>query len=199
MVGGAPTPWLMVGQCATVAVNGPAYPPPPGGDGPYYLGAVIDPQNAQPELIEDNNSSSGYRMGVGNAPDFVVKSVTGPASAQPWQSVTAQVEVCNEGTADGSTDVEVYLSTDDVITPPYGVPQRAGLPVRDGADAMADEGAVRDGGGEWVGVRAAAGDRRPVLPRRGGGPAKRTAGAQSRTTTATRATGWEWGTARTSS
>ena len=128
LVGGAPTPWLMVGQCATVAVNIGAYPPPPGGDGAYYLGAVIDPQNAQPELIEDNNSSSGYRMGVGNAPDFVVKSVTGPASAQPGQSFTAQVEVCNEGTADGSTDVEVYLSADAVITPPYGVPQPPDYP-----------------------------------------------------------------------
>ena len=101
-----------------MAVNGPAYVPPPGGDGAYYLGAVIDAQNTQPELMEDNNSNSGYRMGVGNRADFIVKSVTGPASAQPGQQVTAQVEVCNQGTMDGSTDVEVYLSADAVITPP---------------------------------------------------------------------------------
>ncbi|WP_164021941.1 CARDB domain-containing protein, partial [Pyxidicoccus trucidator] len=114
-VGGAPSGPLYPGQCATVPVQGNAWLPPPGIEGPYHLGAVVDPSNNRPELLEDNNSSSGYRIGVGDAPDFVVTSVTGPTSVQDGQPLTAQVTVCNHGTRPGDTLVELYLSADATI------------------------------------------------------------------------------------
>src|SRR5438045_345045 len=107
----------MPGQCATVAVNGPAYLPPPGTEGPYYLGAVVDPRNYKVELIDDNNRNPCSRMGVGNMADFVVKSVTDPPSSPTRRSSELQVQVCNQGTMADSTDVEVYLSADAIITP----------------------------------------------------------------------------------
>ncbi|WP_275899254.1 CARDB domain-containing protein, partial [Pyxidicoccus caerfyrddinensis] len=81
----------------------------------YHLGAVVDPSNNRQELIEDNNSSSGYRIGVGNRPDFVITSVTGPTSVQDGQPLTAQVTVCNQGTNSGDSQVELYLSADAII------------------------------------------------------------------------------------
>jgi subtilase family serine protease len=115
LLGSAPTNYLNPGQCSTVPVTGYAYPPPPGSDGAFHLGGVVDPYDYRLELIEDNNSLAGYRLGLGYRPDFVVTSVTGPASAQPGQNITAQVTVCNNGTQGDSTDVEVYLSADDAI------------------------------------------------------------------------------------
>ncbi len=117
MLGSAPIDYLAPGQCATVPVEGNAYPPSPGFDGPYYVGAVVDADGYQEELIEDNNALAGYRMGVGHRPDFVVTSVTGPSSTEESHLITAQVKVCNQGTQAGSTDVEVYLSADQVIRP----------------------------------------------------------------------------------
>ncbi|WP_275899249.1 CARDB domain-containing protein, partial [Pyxidicoccus caerfyrddinensis] len=114
-VGNAPTGWLMQGQCATIPIQGSAWLPPPGLQGAYHLGAVVDPSNNRQELIEDNNSSSGYRIGVGSAPDFVITSVTGPTSVQDGQPLTAQVTVCNQGTNSGDAQVELYLSADATI------------------------------------------------------------------------------------
>ncbi|WP_257454155.1 CARDB domain-containing protein [Archangium lipolyticum] len=113
-VGSVPSPYLNAGQCQTLAVQGPAYVP---ADGAYYLGAVADPQSSVAELIEDNNTKAGTRLGIGNKPDFVVSAVTGPASALPGQQLTASVMVCNQGTQAGTTSVEVYLSADTTITP----------------------------------------------------------------------------------
>jgi subtilase family serine protease len=112
--GYASLPVLDPGQCQTLAVQNPAWVPT---DGAYYLGAVIDPQNGLPELIENNNATAGTRMGVGSKPDFTVSSASGPASALPGQAITASVTVCNQGTQPGSAPVEVYLSSDATITP----------------------------------------------------------------------------------
>jgi subtilase family serine protease len=117
-VGMAPVPYLYPGQCTTVAVSGSANVPYPGGEGAYYLGAAVDPFNSRPELIEDNNTKAGDRMGVGNRSDMVVASVTGPASAMPGQSITVQATVCNQGTQGDSTNLEAYLSADANIRPP---------------------------------------------------------------------------------
>ncbi|MFL5349964.1 MAG: CARDB domain-containing protein, partial [Hyalangium sp.] len=135
LVGSASTNVLNPNQCVTVPVSGNAYTPPPGMDGPYYVGAVVDPRGMRPELIEDNNALAGYRMGVGNRPDFVVTSVTGPASVQNGNPLSTQVTVCNRGTLADSTDVEVYLSADDTIR----------------ADADPSSGAPKD---SWVGSAA---------------------------------------------
>ncbi|WP_309243013.1 CARDB domain-containing protein, partial [Hyalangium versicolor] len=114
-VGSAFSEYLTPGQCRTVPVSGSAQSPEPGSEGAYYVGAVADPHEGRPELIEDNNALAGYRMGVGYGPDFVITSVTGSASAEEGQRMTAQVTVCNRGTRGSYTDVEVYLSADDVI------------------------------------------------------------------------------------
>ncbi len=115
LVGGASTSYLVPGQCQVLSVSGPAST---SSEGAHYLGAVVDPQDSRTELIEDNNAKAGSRIGVGYRPDFVVSAVTGPASAQQGQQITASVTVCNQGTQVGQTIVEMYLSSDATITPP---------------------------------------------------------------------------------
>ncbi|MDC0711305.1 CARDB domain-containing protein [Stigmatella sp. ncwal1] len=113
-VGSESLSWLEPGQCQTLTVRGSA-----GGsssDGAYYLGAVVDPWNNALELIEDNNTKVGSRVGVGDATDFVVTQVTSPPNVQPGQSFNAAVTVCNQGTRGGDTLVELYLSQDTIIT-----------------------------------------------------------------------------------
>ncbi|WP_164014115.1 CARDB domain-containing protein [Pyxidicoccus trucidator] len=104
---------LAPGQCVTRTYEG--YP----GwiQGQYYLGAMVDPLNGTPEFFEDNNTRVGSRMGFGDGPDFVVSSVSGTSSAMPGASISAAVRVCNQGTASGGADVELYLSQDVIITP----------------------------------------------------------------------------------
>jgi subtilase family serine protease len=85
--------------------------------GAYHLGAIADPYNNVPELIESNNSSAGYLLGVGWAPDLVVTSVSGPPSAQPGGSFMATATVCNQGTQSSpGTYLELHLSSDSTIT-----------------------------------------------------------------------------------
>ncbi|MBZ4422977.1 CARDB domain-containing protein [Myxococcus sp. RHSTA-1-4] len=104
------------GQCRTVTVNGA---PPDGPEGTYSLGAIVDPYDMDTELIENNNTLAGERIGVGYRPDFVVTSITGPASALNGQSVDYTATVCNQGSREGHAEVSVYLSADTVITPAF--------------------------------------------------------------------------------
>ncbi|NMO13367.1 hypothetical protein HPC49_08480 [Pyxidicoccus fallax] len=119
-VGGAPTDTLAPGQCTTLAVPGSTWLPAPGMPGGYQLGAVVDPRNQRTELREDNNIASGYRIGVGAEPDFIITAVKGPASVQVGQSLTAQVTVCNQGTEPSGTWVELLLSADAILRPNPG-------------------------------------------------------------------------------
>ncbi|WP_158513097.1 CARDB domain-containing protein [Myxococcus hansupus] len=86
-------------------------------EGAYHLGAIVDPAQAVPELVEINNTHAATRIGVGARPDFVVTSVTGPESALPGQALSSNVQVCNQGTTPGSAPVELYLTADDIVTP----------------------------------------------------------------------------------
>jgi hypothetical protein len=113
-VGMMPTDYLEPGQCQTFTRSVSAWVPNPG---IWYLGAAADPGRGRSELIEDNNALAGTRMGVGSRPDFVVTAVKGPASVRSGQQFTATVTVCNQGTEPDSTDVELYFSSDTVITP----------------------------------------------------------------------------------
>jgi subtilase family serine protease len=113
-VGGAPFPFLAAGQCAAVNVNANAFVPP----GAWVLGAIADPFNFQTELLESNNALAGATMGIGNGPDFVVRSVSGPASASPGQTMWIQIEVCNDGTMGGTPPHAIaVLSSDAQPTP----------------------------------------------------------------------------------
>jgi subtilase family serine protease len=116
-VGMAPTGMLYPGQCTTVSIPGNAYPPHPFQEGAFYLGAVVDPFNVREELLKDNNANAGSRVGVGSRPDFVVTTVTGPASVQPGASFTASASICNRGQAGDSTEVALYLSADATLRP----------------------------------------------------------------------------------
>jgi len=110
--GNLPVPWLDTGACTTV--TGSVWAPGP--QGTYFFGAIVYPWNGIPELFDDNNTFSGTRVGVGNAPDFYVKSVSTAPSALPGAQVTVTATVCNQGTTPGSTPVSVYFSTNDSIT-----------------------------------------------------------------------------------
>ncbi|MFP2910183.1 CARDB domain-containing protein, partial [Pyxidicoccus sp. 3LFB2] len=116
-VGGASVGHLLPGQCATVPVSGNAYPPPPGDEGAYFLGAFVDPGYQRFELREDNNAHAGHMLGVGHGPDFVVTDVKGPPSTQTPHPFTAQVTVCNQGTQPGDAALALVLSADSVIRP----------------------------------------------------------------------------------
>jgi hypothetical protein len=113
------TDYLVPGQCQTLTVQGHPYV----SEGTYYLGAWVDEYGGNNnELFEDNNTLAGHRIGVGELPDFVVTSVTGPTSVRRGQDFTADVTVCNQGTRPGNTRVDLYLSEDEVITPAWPEP-----------------------------------------------------------------------------
>ncbi|EPX62089.1 putative fibronectin type III domain protein [Cystobacter fuscus DSM 2262] len=120
LVGVVQVPSLFPGRCATVSLSGSISPPPVSGPDTraFHLGAMVDPDNTTQELIEGNNTHSGYLLGVGTGADFVITSVKGPASVQPGQPLTAQVTVCNQGTVAESTRVALLLSEDASIRPP---------------------------------------------------------------------------------
>jgi hypothetical protein len=120
---------LAPGQCATQQVQASAYAPQ---EGAWYLGVAIEssPYSYPQELRTDNNTrASDEPMGIGYAPDYVVKSVTGPASAQPGQSFLASVTLCNEGTDSGSPSAYLVLSQDTNIQSPFNQPYPVDLPL----------------------------------------------------------------------
>ncbi|MFY0575438.1 CARDB domain-containing protein [Cystobacter fuscus] len=124
VVGDQPVPSVLPGQCVTVTLSGQAQGLPPRwpGDWGFYLGAVVDPNNATPELIEDNNVHSGYRLGVGPEADFFISEMESPVSVRSGQSLGVQLTVCNQGTRAGSTRVRALLSTDAT----FGLPSPQG-------------------------------------------------------------------------
>ena len=115
------------GDCQVVTATGDTFGVTPGAK---YLGAIADVPNAVPELFEDNNAHTGPRLGVGNGPDFIVKSVTAPATITLGTPIAATLEVCNQGNQTGHTPVELFLSQDAVITPPGGPNQPGDYPLR---------------------------------------------------------------------
>src|SRR6185503_10489750 len=68
----APVPNLNPGQCTTVTAMG--YPWV--ADGAYVLGAIVDPWESAPELLEANNATAGNAIGIGFEPDLIVSAVS---------------------------------------------------------------------------------------------------------------------------
>jgi subtilase family serine protease len=125
VVGVVSLPPLAVAQCITTPVsgqvNGSPYSPP---DSPRYLGARADASQQVTELREDNNGLVTSRLAIGYGPDLVIRSVTAPATVPQYASFTAQVQVCNEGTADvGPTSLDLVFTTEtSLYTPAQGQP-----------------------------------------------------------------------------
>ncbi|HEY8210992.1 MAG TPA: CARDB domain-containing protein, partial [Myxococcaceae bacterium] len=105
-------PFLLPGACDVVSgtLSGPTI------QTAYNVGAIADFYNATAELFEDNNAKAGNRVGVGNAPDLVVSSVSSAPSALPGSQVTVTATVCNQGTMGASGKATLYFSSDATIT-----------------------------------------------------------------------------------
>ncbi len=116
-VGSMSVPSLNAGRCFTGSAFATANRPPAATPGqPLYLGVLVDANRSEQELREDNNVFVSGQLSVGEGPDLVITSVTGPASVARYDAFTATVSVCNQGTsASSSTQVEVYLSTEDTL------------------------------------------------------------------------------------
>lgn len=111
-VGRAPLS-MAVNQCLSQVINAIANPPGPGTE--FGLTAVADPRNITAEFNEANNTSGTVMMAVGLGPDFVVSSIAFPSVVAPFTPFTATVTVCNRGTQPGTTQVDLFVSTDSVV------------------------------------------------------------------------------------
>ncbi|WP_404362095.1 CARDB domain-containing protein [Corallococcus coralloides] len=126
LIGAASVSSLNEGQCRTVPVSGTVLPPPtsvPPGT-PLYLGAIADAPGSVLELREDNNTFVQGPVGVGNGPDLIIRSVTGPASVRPGDPLQATATVCNTGFQSANTvDVRVVLSSAPSLAAPSTQPR----------------------------------------------------------------------------
>ncbi|MCP3138825.1 CARDB domain-containing protein [Pyxidicoccus xibeiensis] len=134
LIGSLSVQSLNAGQCITRTLPASAMLPPDAqGDGGYFLGAIVDPNQSEQELREDNNVHVAGRLGVGSRADLVVTELKGPASAAPGDTFTATVTVCNQGTesANGYSQpvVELYVSSDTALTLPSS--SGPGMPMPD--------------------------------------------------------------------
>ncbi len=113
-VGSAPLDPLAVGACLSVSVSGPAN----GGEGIWFVGAIADPINSLGEVREDNNALVGASLVVGNGPNLLVTSVSGPSAVRPGAPFTTSATVCNHGTVSSPPSaVSFHLSGDTSISP----------------------------------------------------------------------------------
>ena len=93
--------------------------------GAVYVIALADGFEELEELIETNNERVGPLMGIGWAPDLVVRSLAAPPSVESGAPFDVTVEVCNQGTEPSDpTLARVYHSADAVLSgiggPPAG-------------------------------------------------------------------------------
>ena len=156
-----PMPYLDPGACSTVVGNALT----PGIPGTYYVGAIANAFGPN-ELFKDNNALAGNRIGVGNAPDFYLQSVSTAASVLPGGQLTVKTKICNRGTQPAGAPVAVYFSTDATIAntdffagllPPFPYILPGGCEVLTGTFPAPPQGAY------WVGAIADNGNSTPEL------------------------------------
>jgi hypothetical protein len=113
VVGASAPVTVAAGQCVNTTVRGVANAPG-AGSVLVSVGAVADLANTTPELDETNNAaiSSVRRMGVGLGPDFAIVNSTASTNVLPGASSSFSFQLCNRGTAAGSTRVDVVASPD---------------------------------------------------------------------------------------
>lgn len=88
--------------------------------GSYYLGVIVDADDEIDESDDSNNDgylSSALTVSAG-IPDLVPIAAVGPTSAFPGDPITVDVTVRNQGAGptSGSWDVQLYLSTNTIIS-----------------------------------------------------------------------------------
>jgi hypothetical protein len=97
---------LEPGQCFTGDVQVTAQD---GMNSAWYAGARVESWGWSAELLESNNTRLSAPIGVGSLPDFTVSGLMVPRSVNPLELFTTTVTVCNQGTEEGDTDVELSL------------------------------------------------------------------------------------------
>jgi subtilase family serine protease len=111
-VGSGATDMLLEGQCSTVTIASTASV----AEGAWHVGAWVNRAQTVAELTDTNNTRVGNKATVGRGPDFTVSAVSSPESLASEGVAAFQATVCNQGNGVGSTEVEVYLSADSVLT-----------------------------------------------------------------------------------
>jgi subtilase family serine protease len=117
-------PLLAVNACSTQAVPMLATSPLPV-TATTWVGVAVDMPNTVPELNEGNNARVAAML-VGHGPDFQVTSISAPSTVTTGQPFSTTVTVCNRGTMQGSTPVDVVMSADKFLG--FG-PQQLDVPV----------------------------------------------------------------------
>lgn len=112
--GAASVPYLQPGDCFNAAVL--VYFP--SSALAYELVATVDPLDEVVEIVEDNNSHAGGRVGVGYGADLSVTEIAAATSAWPGEGPAMTVTACNQGQAPAwANQIELYLSEDDAFDP----------------------------------------------------------------------------------
>jgi len=99
------------------------------GNGTYFIGTVVDPDNAHSEFTELNNSNLGYKLdsdvvGITDVTftdlvgfSFSATSADGDSRLFPGESVSIDYQVANqESRAAGAFEVDFYLSSNAYIS-----------------------------------------------------------------------------------
>ena len=99
-----------IGASAAVPASVPA--------GTYYIGAIVDPDNALAETSDANNALAGATIVVSYSVDLVMTATAGPTSGATGQNLTFTGTLMNQGASGTSVGVTVgfYASTDTTIT-----------------------------------------------------------------------------------
>lgn len=109
---------LAQGQCQVVDVwvanSTPGWALP---DGRWFWGAAVFAHGAEQELHWDDNFDA-RPLNVGLVPDFSVTALDVPSAVLPDQPFSAQVTVCNAGTAAGATSVRLVRDWSPFYAPP---------------------------------------------------------------------------------
>ena len=85
--------------------------------GDYYLGVIADDANTVKETDETNNALTGNQITI-VGPDLTMTAVSGPASGSTGMPITVSntVTAAASGGNAGSFTVDIYLSSDNIIT-----------------------------------------------------------------------------------
>ena len=83
------------------------------GDGCWYWGIIVDPNDSIPEMDESNNAMPSSGQFCVEKADIVIDSISIPEDAVSGQSTSVHINISNSGGSDaGSFDVRLMLSLD---------------------------------------------------------------------------------------